>query len=328
MLWPVIALTTFSMAYAVNEPRPIIGQSEKFVVNTTLTQEEEENFNIMYANSFAKLDSKTMLTWRANLQTPAKANDPLAQYFYAQTYDLYPFGTGTTQDAKIALAWYTKAADAKLASAEYYLAQAYTYSFMRIPINLKLAGNYLRRAYDHSGGRQRGLVALELARQVDPDRSELRAEGFLASDKQLQSYLEESIKFNPLETTALDWLFSIYLDQKLSSKAIDMAERSENPLTWQRMADIYKNGGYGIKPTPAKALEFYQTSAIAFKDQVEQGDPFAEDHLRTDLYSLYEMECLGQIKRSDFKDAEYKNIFQDYQKAPKDDKKCKVLAGE
>src|ERR1700741_3205553 len=80
---------------------------------------------------------------RKKLEPYAMQGDPLGEFLYAKTFDLYEFGMGRPDERKIALAYYTKAADKNLAEAESFLYHLYRYGLMDITIDIEKALRYL-----------------------------------------------------------------------------------------------------------------------------------------------------------------------------------------
>lgn len=284
-------------------------QSHQYPLSTTVTASELNAFKAVFPDGLARLDKAAVSATRLRLEPRARAGDAFAQYLYAKAFDLYGYGVGTPQDARISLMWYTKAADQKLALAEFFLVDLYRYSLMNQPTNLKAAAAYLNRAYTHSAGTLRSDVLLELARQVNPELSEERLPGFKPSLKQTRAYLEEALRIDPNNSSAVDWLFDLYSDASEYNKALKLADRSSNRSVWEQAGIFLKEGRPGLPANPVRAAEFFKRSLVSL-DIRRYPDNLGEVYGFLD--HLYEMECLGQIPRSSFKSLETKDSYKQY----------------
>ncbi|MHA0035170.1 tetratricopeptide repeat protein [Deinococcus sp. PESE-13] len=275
---------------------PLPGQAAQYPLTTRITPVEAQAFARVLDVGLGKVEVQRLPGWRTKLAARAKANDPLAQFMYARTYDLFTTGQGTPQDARVAMQWYTKAADQKFASVELFLFNVYEYSLLGQPKNPKLAARYLQRAYQHSGGSVRAEAALELARQTNPEREDPRLPGFQASAKQTRAYLEEILKLEPKDTTALDWLMGIYLDSHDYSRALEMARRTDNSAMWVQMALVLADDHPGFPAQPKLAATFLKRRLAAVKNDKGEAE--------STLYLLMQLECEKKISRAD-----YQNVF-------------------
>lgn len=275
---------------------PLPGQAAKYPLTTRITPAEAQAFARVLDVGLGKVEVQRLPGWRTKLAARAKAGDPLAQFMYARTYDLFTTGQGTPQDARVAMQWYTKAADQKFASAELFLFNVYEYSLLGQPKNPRLAARYLQRAYQHSGGSVRAEAALELARQTNPEREDFRLPGFQPSAKQTRAYLEEILKLEPKDTTALDWLMGIYLDSHDYSRALEMARRTDNSAMWVQMALVLADDHPGFPAQPKLAATFLKRRLAAVKNDKGEAE--------STLYLLMQLECEKKISRAD-----YQNVF-------------------
>jgi tetratricopeptide (TPR) repeat protein len=222
----VVALLITASADA-GDRRAIPGQAPSAPLFTTLAVEDERTLGELL--QFERFDRDRVLPWRVRLVPLAEGGDPLAQLWLARLYDLYPFGKGTPEEGRIAMRWYTRAADQHLAVAEHLLFSIYDNGLLGIPDDKPTARAFLERAYADSGGALKAEAALDLARLYMPPHADA-ARGL--------HYLEEALRLAPDNQTAIDWLLDIYAERGDHKRAVKLAERSRNPAMIEKIAEL------------------------------------------------------------------------------------------
>ncbi len=193
---------------------------------------------------------------RAYLQPFCDNNDALACYILATTYDKFDIGMGTKADADIAAKYYKKAADGKLADACYFLYQMYRYQFMNQPVNDSLSLHYLAEAAKYGTASVRAQCLRELAgiyypRKENHNQSDMK--GVKANLDSTKYFLSESLKIDSNDTWTLDFIASIYEDEKNYSRAFAFYIRSSNENSLLKVANWLATGKK-IKKDTAQAV--------------------------------------------------------------------------
>jgi hypothetical protein len=205
-----VVLLALLVHAAVAEARPVPDQAQDVPLATGVT--EAEIADLDRAFSFGRFDLARVVALRETFLGRAQAGDPVAQFLYARTFDLFEVGQGTPEGAKTALEWYQRAADQKYASAELFLHHVYRYSLLQVPEDRERARAYLERARRHAAGHLRVQALLELAHGGDTI-----------------ALLEEAHRIEPTDGTTNDWLYAEYAQAGKVEAAIAIAGQSANP---------------------------------------------------------------------------------------------------
>jgi Sel1 repeat len=263
---------------------PIPGQSDGVRLWTQFSPEEIKAFDKIFEWG-ETFDKAEVIKLRQKLQKVAEQGDVFGQYYLARTYDLYPYGLGKPNDAKVALRWYLKAASQNFAIAENFLYETYRYSLMGVPKDESKALSWLGRARKHKGGYLASKIALEFARIYGPqlDTVYRRIERIQPDRNQFKAYLEEAFKLDPNNQTAINWWGSELVEQNRYREAISVLSRSKNTGAWVKLADIYENGR-GVQKNYAEAAKWYQKVAAV---QVAQRKSNISKEENTDLRNEY-----------------------------------------
>jgi TPR repeat protein len=107
-LWAFSVLISIKPVYA-QTTYPVPYQSAAYPLKTHISPTQLAEFNQIF--QFGKFDLKKAIALRTQLQPLADANDPIACYWLAKTYDWFEFGVGQDSDVPIALKWYRKSAE-------------------------------------------------------------------------------------------------------------------------------------------------------------------------------------------------------------------------
>lgn len=190
---------------------------------------------------------------RQYLQPFCDSNDALACYLLATTYDKFTIGMGTKADAEIAAKYYIKAADGKLADACYFLYEMYRYQFMNQPVNDKLSLHYLLEARKYGTASiqvqcLRELAGIYYPRKENHNQSDMK--GMKANLDSTKYFLSESLKIDSNDTWTLDFIGSIYENEKNYSRAFTYYIGSKNENSLLKVANWLATGKKIKKNTP------------------------------------------------------------------------------
>lgn len=238
-LLPLLLLSTSIFA----QKQLVWGQDEKYPLYTDL--DSHKVAAQIKHQTFGHFHPEHNLEFRAYLQPYAEKGDPLAEYLYAQTYDLFPFGLGTKEDAVIALDYYHRAAAHDYADAEIMLYGIYHYSFMGVMPNPLKAMYHLRRAIVFGDKGNKSDMLRRLAGAFDGDGATGINPEFPVVQFNVDStifYLEEALRFEPDDSWTLDFLASVYAKQGNYDKAAAMYLQSDNTATNIKVAEWYIRG--------------------------------------------------------------------------------------
>ena len=215
------------------------------------------------AFDFETFNLKLVQQLRKTLQPALAQQDPLAEWFYAKSMDLYPYGQGNAKDAAIALTYYTKAADKGLARAEYFLYKLYRYGLMDVPVDEKKALSYLQRAIHHGhteGKAQCYLAMATLFGENEPNSL------FQPNRDSTLVYLEKALALTPNDTWALDYAGGLYEEKGDYEKAIVYRLRSDNEQSHIQVAEWLMEGKYVKKDVDRSLQILYKTVDKLMKD--------------------------------------------------------------
>jgi TPR repeat protein len=186
---------------------------------------------------FEGFERERVLPWRDRLEPLASGGDPLAQLWLARLYDLFPFGQGTPEEGRIAMTWYNRAADQHLAIAEQFLFRVYNFGLLGIATDIPKALALLERAYTDSADALKADIAVDLARVYMGPRDEAAgAVAGMPDEVRGLRYLEESLRLDPSNQSAIDWLLDIYVARGDDARAVKLAERSRNRAMIEKIA--------------------------------------------------------------------------------------------
>ncbi len=216
---------------------PIVGQAPTVPLFTTMRADDERTLGKLLR--FEGFERQRVLPWRDRLEPLASAGDPIAQLWLARLYDLFPFGKGTPEEGGIAMTWYNRAADQHLAIAEHFLFRVHNDGLLGTATDVPKALTFLERAYADSAGALKAEIALDLARLYMGPHSEAAGTVPGAPDEAKGlSYLEEALRLDPKNQSAIDWLLDIYPARGDDARAVKLAERSQNSEAIEKIAEL------------------------------------------------------------------------------------------
>jgi TPR repeat protein len=289
-LQPCIAQTSLAQTKITQTTYPVGDQSAAYPLKTQLSPSQIAEFNQMFR--FTKFDPKAAIALRAKLQPLAEANDPVASYWLAKTYDWYEFGIGKAEDRPTALKWYRQAADLNYFSAAYLLYQTYRYGFMGVDKDKAASIKWLHKALSLSGGTSKAHILVDFARFSDPKQNN-PDESFSDIPKSTANhlaYLKQAHEIDPRDTWVADYYGSSLYDAKRYAEALAAWQNSNNPYTWQKIGEMYEKGE-GTSPDIEQALVWYKKMAIEGKEQENDLNPITRYGKR----EVYRLVCLKKV---------------------------------
>lgn len=269
---------------------PVGDQSAAYPLTTQLSPSQIAEFNQIF--QFGKFDPKAAIALRTKLQPLAEANDPVASYWLAKTYDWYEFGIGKDEDRPTALKWYRQAADLNYVPAAYFLYQAYRYGFIGVDKDKAASIKWLHKALSRSGGMSKAHTLVDFARFSDPKQNN-PDESFSDIPKSSANhlaYLKQAHEIDPRDTWVADYYGSSLYDAKRYAEALVVWQNSNNPYSWQKIGQMYEKGE-GTSPNIEQALVWYKKMAIEGKEHENELNPITWYGKR----EVYRLVCLKKI---------------------------------
>jgi uncharacterized protein len=285
-------------------------QDPKYPLQTRIDRDIEQQLSKFFV--FTKAAGSKIIQLRSILQPLADRRDPVALYWLAKTYDLYEFGVGNDRDTAIALKYYTTAADMGMATVEYFLSSVYQYRLMGVPKDERKVISYLDRAKLHGDNRVKVEVLLSYARLYSPtsDRTDFT---FIPRDvRKMTDALQSAYAIEPDNPTVADWWGEELDKRKQYSVALSVYQRSSNPHTQQRVAQMYETGTGTAIDIPT-ALLWYKRSA---KQQLSADNSGIPTYYRSgSMAHIYRLVCQQKIAPSaaspEFQQLEYDAYLQE-----------------
>lgn len=264
-------------------------------VDTNLIKKFSKTFRFGY---FKK---ENVLPLRKKLIPYLNQKDPYATYLYARTYDLFEFGLGNQKQADTALIYYTKAADMNFADAEMFLYKLYRYRFMSVMENDSLSYQYLKRAYLHGDSIMKSQVCQELAFDYGSNDSTDKFTQYIGANKDsCLWYLQQSVKFDPKNSSSLDYLGDIYEEKKMYDEAMNTFLKSDNEQMTLKVAKWLIEGDK-VKKDVEKGLNMIYKVAEKVKQMEVKGDGYMgvthPIHLLNDFFWCKKLITREQVEK-------------------------------
>jgi TPR repeat protein len=316
----IFSAISVATAIALSQPAiaqityPVPFQADAYRLKTQISPAQNEEFSKIF--TFGSFDPNKAIALRAKLLPLAQANDPLACFWLARTYDWDEFGVGKDSDRPIALKWYRQAAKSNFFTATYFLYQAYSYGFVGVKVDYKQAIAWLNKSLEVSTGAAKSRVLSEFARLSSPDAdppSKIPAQIVPRSKAKELSYLKQAFEITPRDTWIVDYYGSLLYEAKRYTEALMVRKNSDNAYTWQDIGRMYEKGE-GTKPDINQALFWYKKMAIEGKKQENDLNPIPL-YGRQEIYRLI---CLKKITPQQaaplYVPEEYKQLFGSWNK--------------
>ena len=233
----------------------IDSQSEDFPLYTELDSSLLAPYNGLFR--FGAFDMVKCIRFRQFLEPYVLKEDPQALYLYARSFDLFEFGLGDLESAKIALKYYKKAETKGYSIAALDLAGVYRYNFMNLGDNNKERANtYLSRAIKHGNN----SIKVKAMKQILVNFKDIQPDSTIY-------YLEKIIRLAPHDTWSIDYLASLYEKKGDYQKAAQFLRQSNNINSQLKLAE-WLIEGKNIKQDIEQGLHIIYTmyDKISTKD--------------------------------------------------------------
>jgi TPR repeat protein len=287
----IIAGLTLSPSSIAQTIYPVPEQSIDYPLKTQISPAQIVKFRNVF--SFGSFKPDRAIALRAKLQPLAEANDPVASYWLAKTYDWYEFGIGRKADFQIAMKWYRQAANLNYRSAAYFLYELYFYGYGEVKINYAESIKWLNKSLVLSSNNEKVSILSEFARLSDPDQEATSdaLQRTIPRDRVAHlSYLKQAFEIDPPNPRIADYYGDSLYKTKRYSEALTILKISDNPYTWRQIGRMYEKGE-GTKPDSIQALTWYKKMAIEGKQREDDLNPISWYGKR----EVYRLVCLKKV---------------------------------
>jgi TPR repeat protein len=285
----------------------VTGQSAKFPLYTQITIKQQQDFRKLF--SFKHFQAAKAVALRPQLKPLAAAGDPVAQFWYGQSFDFYGYGLGNSIDGAVALKWYQKAADRGFAEVEVFLATSYRYAFLNLKTDEQKVLDYWQRATLHGNNSIKADILLEYARLYQPDEKRSDFKMIPQDGSKLFAALAEAYRLDSTNATTISWYGSLLFERQSYAKALAVLKKSSNGSDYRRVASMYELG-QGTAINLSQAVAWYKR---AIND--ERSNSQQNTSLDGALGDLYRLICQKKISQASAKPyflaSEYK-AYQDF----------------
>ena len=154
-------LLSLTHSFSSRAQHLILGQDSAFPLYSKIDTAQFKKYKSAF--DFEKFNFARIQALRKTLQAKLPDQDPLIDFLYAASMDLYPYGHGKPKEASIALTYYSKAADKGLALAEKMLFDIYRYGLMEQPRDEQKALLYWQRVLQHGDASYKAKAYADMA---------------------------------------------------------------------------------------------------------------------------------------------------------------------
>jgi TPR repeat protein len=325
LIW-TLSLLAFSKLISIKHVNAqvnysILYDSKAFPVKTQLPPAQLAEFDKIF--QLAKLDPKKLIAIRTQLQPLAEANDPVASYWLAQTYDWADEGVLRSTRTPTALKWYRKSAELNYGTAAYFLFTTYLCGCDGLVRDDIEATKWLNRSKELATGTTKAHILVDFANFSNPNE-EATIHNSLSTiprnaDVHLQ-YLQQAYVINPRDS----WIATYYGESlyiaKRYKEALPVMSNSNSGYTWQKLGHMYEQG-IGTSPSITQALVWYKKMVIEGAQDNEL-NPIRWYGKR----EIYRLLCLKKITKQQaapvYSPEDYKESFGHWS-----DAKCNFIPG-
>jgi Sel1 repeat len=272
LIW-ILPLLAFSWSISIKPLNAQVNYSllydtKAFPIKTQLLPTQLAEFDKIF--QLTKLDPKTLIAIRAQLQPLAEVNDPVASYWLAQTYDWTDEGVLRSTRTSTALKWYRKSAELNYGTAAYFLFISYLCGCEGLKRDDIEATKWLNKSKELATGKTKAHILVDFAIFSDPHRERLAYELLLSTipqntDAHLQ-YLDQAYAIDPYDTWVADYYGSSLYEAKRYKEALPVMRNSNSGYTWQKIGHMYEQG-IGTLPSLSQALFWYKKMVMQGKNQ-------------------------------------------------------------
>lgn len=258
LLLTCLTLQLFFLTTVLAQHR-VTGQDSAYPLYSKIDTLQWKKYKAVF--NFEKFNLNHIFELRKTLQPYLQSQDPLCEFLYAASMDLYPYGYGKPKEAQVAITYYTKAADQGLALAEKLLFDVYRYGLMEQGRDEQKAISYLKRMIQHGDAAHKAKGYADLATLLDSGEFSSIS---LNKDSVL-FYLDQSLQYNSKDTWVLDYAAELYEEKSEYEKAITYLLRSDNENSHLKVAEWLMEGKQTKKDVNRALQIVYQTADALIK---------------------------------------------------------------
>lgn len=251
-------------------------------------------------NQFKPLNKKNLKLFRQKLTPYLNTRDCFAIYLYGLSYD-YEYKLGNRKKGEIALKYFKMAADMNCAGAEKEMYYQYRYRYINdIKGADSLAYQYLKRSIIHGDSSTKSVCYEFLAFAYGDTNSSDKFVKLIGPNKDsCLWYLQQSVQFDPKNSSSLDYLGDIYEEKKMYGEAMNTYLQSDNEQMALKVAEWLIEGDK-VKMDVQRGLNIIYKIAEKVKKAEAKGDEYMGStypiHLLNDLFWCKKLITREQVR--------------------------------